>query len=63
VTPGLRRSRVASDLCSSEADFDKIKTVRANAMPWEGAAASHRGAKPPPTLPLPHLSKFDKFIS
>lgn len=30
---GLRRSRVASDLCSSEADFDKIKTVRANAMP------------------------------
>jgi hypothetical protein len=33
---GLRRSRVASDLYSSEADFDKIKTVRANAMPREG---------------------------
>lgn len=47
---GLQRSRVAFDLCSSEADFDKIKTARANAMPWEGAAASHHGAKPPPTL-------------
>jgi hypothetical protein len=31
------RSRVASDLFSSEADFDKIKTVRATAMPWEAA--------------------------
>ncbi len=47
---GLRRSRVASDLCSSEAEFDKVKTVHATAMPWEGAAASRHGAKPPPTL-------------
>ena len=49
---GLRRSRVASDLCSSEADFDKIKTVHATTMPSEGAAASRHGAKPrPPPSP------------
>lgn len=31
--PGLRHSQVAFVLCSSEADFHKIKTVRTNAMP------------------------------
>ena len=47
---GLRRSRVCPDLCSSEADFDKIKTVRATTVSWEGAAGSRHDAKPPPTL-------------
>jgi hypothetical protein len=54
---GLRRSRVASDLCSSEADFDKIKTVRANAMPWEGrrrpATVRNRRPSSVPALALP----------
>lgn len=56
-TTGLRRSRVASDSCSNEADFDKIKTVPTNAMPWDGqrhpprcATATH-----PPSQPLLHL--------
>jgi hypothetical protein len=47
---------VASDLRSRETGFDKIKTLRANAMPRERAAASRHGAKPPPTLrPSPCL--------
>ncbi|GII57483.1 hypothetical protein Pth03_58720 [Planotetraspora thailandica] len=41
------------------ASFDKIKKVRADAMPWEGATASRHGVKPPPTL---HSKPFASSI-
>jgi hypothetical protein len=39
---------MTSDICSNEADFGEIKDLPVQAMPREGAAASRRGAKPPP---------------
>lgn len=35
-TCSCRDAEVEGDLCSSEAGFYKIKTIRATALPWEG---------------------------